>query len=331
MPSLYDVARIAGVSKSTVSRVINNEAGVKQNTRDKVFSAIEESGYVVNQVAKDLKSQTTNLVGVIVPRISSHAISAGVEEISKIAEADGKQVLLANSRQEHGKELEFIGLFNQKRVAGIIIFATHVDEKLILAIHTSKVPVVVVGQDTSSYGIPCVLHDDLGVGEAAARLLNKAGCSQVGFIGARADDIAVDTLRYQGFATETLNLTGKEPQFRSNGDFSVLSGNQQVQALLDRGVTPDGIFCATDDLAIGAIQALVAAGLTPGKDVQLVSVGNDEKAEIITPSLTAFSYAFDSAGHEAAELLMGLCNNKTKAVTKLVLGFSLVERDSCRC
>ncbi|MEF1307164.1 LacI family DNA-binding transcriptional regulator, partial [Vibrio owensii] len=77
MASLHDVARLAGVSKSTVSRVINNEYGVKEATKIKVRKAVEECGYVVNQVAKDLKSQKTNLIGVIVPRVSSHAISQG--------------------------------------------------------------------------------------------------------------------------------------------------------------------------------------------------------------------------------------------------------------
>lgn len=84
MASLHDVARLAGVSKSTVSRVINNEYGVKEATKVKVRKAVEECGYVVNQVAKDLKSQKTNLIGVIVPRVSSHAISQGVDGLTAV-------------------------------------------------------------------------------------------------------------------------------------------------------------------------------------------------------------------------------------------------------
>lgn len=84
MASLHDVARLAGVSKSTVSRVINDEYGVKESTKIKVLKAVEQCGYMVNQVAKDLKSQKTNLIGVIVPRVSSHATAQGVDGLTAI-------------------------------------------------------------------------------------------------------------------------------------------------------------------------------------------------------------------------------------------------------
>ncbi|NMV12755.1 LacI family DNA-binding transcriptional regulator, partial [Vibrio parahaemolyticus] len=105
MASLHDVARLAGVSKSTVSRVINDEYGVKEATKQKVRQAVAECGYVPNQVAKDLKSQKTNLVGVIVPRVSSHATSQGVDGLTDVLEKAGKHVLLASTHQAHEKEL----------------------------------------------------------------------------------------------------------------------------------------------------------------------------------------------------------------------------------
>ncbi|MBQ1783564.1 MAG: LacI family DNA-binding transcriptional regulator [Gammaproteobacteria bacterium] len=329
MPSLHDVARIAGVSKSTVSRVINNEGSVNSGTRAKVLAAIQQTGFVLNQVAKDLKSQRTNLVGVIVPRITSHAVAAGVEGLSAVVEAAGMHVLLANSRLVHNKESEFIELFNQKRVAGIIIFATHVNESLLAEIRQSRAPVVVVGQDFSRFGIPSVVHDDFGVGIAAAQHLYDAGCRQFGFIGVRADDIAVDQLRYAGFATQTRQLIGSEPLFHSHGDFSVLSGRQQMAEQLRIHPECDGLFCATDDLAIGASQVLRENGIVAGHQVKLVSVGNDDKAALVTPSLTSFAYAFEGAGREAASLLLDLCHERKKAITKLMLGFSLMSRESC--
>ena len=163
MTSLHDVARIAGVSKSTVSRVMNNEYGVKPSTKAKVLEAVQACDYVVNQVAKDLKSQRTNLVGVIVPRVSSHATAQGVDGLTQIIEDAGKHVLLANTHQLHQKELDYIQIFNQKRVEGIIFYATHLDKHLVQAIQGSAVPVVLVGQDGSMYDIPSVVHDDVRV------------------------------------------------------------------------------------------------------------------------------------------------------------------------
>lgn len=180
MASLNDVARLAGVSKSTVSRVINDEYGVKDATKVKVRKAVEECGYLPNQVAKDLKSQKTNLVGVIVPRVSSHATSQGVDGLTAVLEQAGKHVLLASTQQTHHKELEYIQIFNQKRVEGIILYATHLDNKLIKAIQSSAVPVVLVGQDGSMFNIPSIVHDDTRVGfEAGNRLIAK-GCKHMG-------------------------------------------------------------------------------------------------------------------------------------------------------
>lgn len=183
MASLHDVAKLAGVSKSTVSRVVNNEYGVKQATKDKVQKAIDELGYQTNLVAKELKSQKTNLIGVIVPRVASTATSQGVDGLSRVFDNAGKQVLLASTQQSFQKEIEFIRLFNQKRVEGIILYATHLDEELVEVILQSSAPVVLVGQDGSLFNIPSVVHDDFRVGFEAGNRLISSGCSNVGFIG----------------------------------------------------------------------------------------------------------------------------------------------------
>ncbi len=198
MASLHDVARLAGVSKSTVSRVVNDEYGVKESTKVIVRKAIEECGYVVNQVAKDLKSRKTNLVGVIVPRVSSNATSQGIDGLSGIFDEAGKHVLLANTHQKHDKELEYIKIFNQKRVEGIVLFATHLDDSLVKAIKQSSAPVILVGQDGSLFDIPSVVHDDTRVGFEAGNRLTNVGCKKIGFIGVQSDDIAVDVERCNG-------------------------------------------------------------------------------------------------------------------------------------
>lgn len=329
MASLHDVARLAGVSKSTVSRVINDEYGVKEATKVKVRRAIEECGYVVNQVAKDLKSNKTNLIGVIVPRVSSNATSQGVDGLSEIFEQSGKQVLLANSRLEAGKEIPYIELFNQKRVEGILMFATHINDELVTAIKRSKAPVVLIGQDGSSYNIPSVIHDDYRVGYCAAEQLHQAGCRSVGFLGVQSEDIAVDRQRFEGFSNALKHLGISSPQFHSQGQFTIDSGREEMSKLLDDKVPVDGVFCATDRIAIGAIQAITAVGLKPGKDIKVIGVGNDEMASVVTPGLSTFDYAFAPAGSNAAKMLLEIIEQGRSQVSKLVLGFDWVGRQSC--
>ncbi|MEH6529817.1 MAG: LacI family DNA-binding transcriptional regulator [Photobacterium frigidiphilum] len=328
MASLHDVALIAGVSKSTVSRVINDEYGVKGATKIKVQKAISECGYIPNQVAKDLKSQKTNLVGVIVPRVSSHATALGVDGLTSILDKAGKHVLLASTHQEHQKELEYIQIFNQKRVEGIILYATHLDKTLVNAIQTSNVPVVLVGQDGSMHNIPSIVHDDYRVGYEAGNRLTVKGCKKIGFIGVQGDDLAVDKLRSQGL-TQALEFNQLSLLFHARGDFSIESGYETAKEYLSKFTETDGIFCATDRIAVGAIQAIQENGVTPGKEIKVLGVGNDELASVCTPSLSTFNYAFDKAGENAAKLLLERINNQGFEMSKVVLTFQNVERETC--
>ena len=329
MASLHDVAKLAGVSKSTVSRVINDEYGVKDSTKVKVRKAIEECGYVVNQVAKDLKSQKTNLIGVIVPRVSSSAISQGVDGLIRIFEQANKHVLLANSQQSNEKEIEFIRLFNQKRVEGIILYATHLDQDLVKVIGQSQAPVILVGQDGSFFDIPSVIHDDNRVGFSAGQRLIGAGAEKVGFIGVQSEDIAVDSMRYQGLV-QALQFAGVgEPLFHSRGQFSIESGYEQMRQLLLEYPEMDGVFCATDRIAVGAVKAIRESGKVAGKDIKVLGVGNDEMGIISSPSLSTFNYAFDSAGETSANVLLDLLEGKQQNTSKVVLSFQAVERETC--
>ncbi|PSV48655.1 LacI family DNA-binding transcriptional regulator [Photobacterium indicum] len=328
MASLHDVALIAGVSKSTVSRVINDEYGVKGATKIKVQKAISECGYIPNQVAKDLKSQKTNLVGVIVPRVSSHATALGVDGLTSILDKAGKHVLLASTHQEHQKELEYIQIFNQKRVEGIILYATHLDKTLVNAIQISNVPVVLVGQDGSMHNIPSIVHDDYRVGYEAGNRLTAKGCKKIGFIGVQGDDLAVDKLRSQGLA-QALEFNQLSLLFHARGNFSIESGYETVKEYLSKFTETDGIFCATDRIAVGAIRAIQENGITPGKEIKVLGVGNDELASVCTPSLSTFNYAFDKAGENAAKLLLERINNQGFEMSKVVLTFQNIERETC--
>ncbi len=328
MASLHDVARLAGVSKSTVSRVINDEYGVKEATKIKVREAVKACGYLPNQIAKDLKSKKTNLIGVIVPRMSSHAISQSVDGLTSVLEQAGKQVLLAVTHQVHHKEIEYIQIFNQKRVEGIILYATHLDTKLIKAIQHSIVPIVLLGQDGSMFNIPSIVHDDIRVGfEAGNRLIAKE-CNNIGFIGVQGDDIAVDKMRSEGFI-QSLQLNKRTLLFHYRSDFSIESGYQLAKNALKTYPHLDGLFCATDRIAIGAIKAIGETKRMVGKDIFVLGVGDDELASVCTPSLSTFNYAFDKAGENGANLLLSRINKKSFEMSKIVLTFSNIDRDSC--
>jgi len=329
MLGLYDVAKLSGVSKSTVSRVINNESGVKASTKEKVQKAIDACGYVANQVARDLQSQKTNLIGVIVPRMYSNATAKGLDGLSSILDRAGKYVLLANSQQNNAEQIEYIKRFNQKRVEGILLYATHLDSALVDAIKQSKAPVVLIGQDGSLFNIPSIIYDDLSVGFSAGQKLLAAGASKIGFIGVNSQDIAVDQCRFQGLAQALQHTKQITPLFHSRGEFSIESGFEQTKQLLIDWPQLDGLFCATDRIAIGAMKAIAQSNKVPGKDIKVLGVGNDELSQVCTPSLSTFSYAFDLTGEKSASMLLELIGNKQATVSKLVMSFDIIDRESC--
>ena len=329
MLGLYDVAKLSGVSKSTVSRVINNESGVKASTKEKVQKAIDACGYVANQVARDLQSQKTNLIGVIVPRMYSNATAKGLDGLSSILDRAGKYVLLANSQQNNAEEIEYIKRFNQKRVEGILLYATHLDSALVDAIKQSKAPVVLIGQDGSLFNIPSIIYDDLSVGFSAGQKLLAAGASKIGFIGVNSQDIAVDQCCFQGLAQALQHTKQITPLFHSRGEFSIESGFEQTKQLLIDWPQLDGLFCATDRIAIGAMKAISESNKVPGKEIKVLGVGNDELGQVCTPSLSTFSYAFDLTGEKSANMLLDLIENKQSSVSKLVMSFEIIDRESC--
>ncbi|PKH02760.1 transcriptional regulator [Psychromonas sp. MB-3u-54] len=329
MAGLHDVAKLSGVSKSTVSRVINNESGVKASTKEKVQKAIDVCGYVANQVARDLQSQKTNLIGVIVPRMYSNATAKGLDGLSSIIDQAGKYVLLANSQQNHAQEIEYIKRFNQKRVEGILLYATHLDSALVDAIKQSTAPVVLIGQDGSLFNIPSVIYDDLSVGFSAGQRLLAAGAANIVFIGVNSQDIAVDQCRFEGLRQALQHTKQLSPLFHSRGEFSIESGYQQAKQLLIDWPQLDGLFCATDRIAIGAMKAISESDKVPGKDIKVLGVGNDELSQVSTPSLSTFSYAFDLTGEKSANMLLDLIENKQSSVSKLVMSFEIIDRESC--
>lgn len=329
MAGLHDVAKLSGVSKSTVSRVINNEYGVKESTKLKVQQAIEDCGYVANQVARDLKSNKTHLIGVIVPRIASSATARGLDGLSPIIELADKHVLLANSQQDNVKEIEYIKRFNQKRVEGILLYATHLDNELVEAIKQSVAPIVLIGQDGSLFNIPSIIYDDISVGFTAGKKLVEAGAKNIGFIGVNSQDVAVDRCRFQGLSQYLQHAKQIKPLFHSRGEFSIESGFQQTKQLLLDWPELDGLFCATDRIAIGAMKAITEANKMPGKEIKVIGVGNDELSQVCTPSLSTFNYSFDLTGKKAAQMLLELIKNKQPELSKMVMGYDSIDRESC--
>lgn len=323
--TINEIAALAGVSRATVSRYLNN-GYVSGEKREKIRKVIEETGYQPSSQAQMLRSRKTRLIGVIIPKINSHTISRMVGGISKVLAENNYQLLLANTENHEEEELKYLKLFQKNRVDGVILSGTIFTKKHIQLIREYQVPIVILGQRLS--GQSCVYQDDVQAArEIAGRLLKKCRC--LCYIGVTKKDLAAGRGRQEGveaaFREMGMELDEKRVE---EGAFNVEAGISAAQKLLERCPAMDGLLCATDELAVGAILYLKAQGKRIPEEIRVAGFGDTPMAQIVEPNLTSVHYYYKTSGEEAAQLMMNLLETEKPVHKEVKMGFEIVSRES---
>ncbi|WP_432455561.1 LacI family DNA-binding transcriptional regulator [Agarivorans sp. QJM3NY_29] len=327
MKTISDIAEIAGVSKSTVSRVLNKRPGVNAVVRAKVQALIDETNFTANIAAKNLKARNSDTIGVIVPLLTSKSVAAMVQGLSEVIETEGMQTLLMNAGMQIEKTNNHIKTLNSKGVDGIIVFMAGYNQELLSTLKQSAAPVVIVGQDLSLHGLTSVFFDDYRSGFIAGSQLLKLGCKQLMFVGVPQSDVAVGRQRLRGFV-DALDLADVDCRYQTDCDFNLESGYQQAKLALSTGYRPDGVFAVTDRLAAGSIRALREQGLLIGQDVAVIGVGDDELCTVLEPPLASLHYDYQLVGQEAASVLIKQLREKPLADVAFSYQGLFTERES---
>ncbi|AKG74598.1 LacI family DNA-binding transcriptional regulator [Salinicoccus halodurans] len=330
MRTIKDIAKLAGVSRTTVSRVLNNSGYISEKSRKKVMDVIEETGYVPSQHAKSLRTKQTKIIGVILPKISTDTSSRTVDGMNEVFGEKGYQILLTSTNLDKEKEIEHLRLLQNRQVDGIILLATNTDEDLVEEIRKSKVPVVVIGQEVAGDSeIPSVIFDDYGASASLMETLIDNGYRKIGYIGVESSDRAVGVLRKQAYidAMEKHNLEIGETWIQT-GDFSIDSGYEAARRIFEGSRNVDAVFAATDRMGIGAFKYLRKERLSIPEDVAVVGIGSSETSRFIDPAMTTVEYEFEEAGRTGAEILLDILNGEANVPVKKLLDFKLVSRDS---
>lgn len=324
--TIAEIAARAGVSKTAVSRYLN-DGYVSAEKREAIRRVIEETGYVPSRQAQMLRTGQSGLIGVILPRINSESIGRIVRGISRVLGSSSYQLLLANTENHAEKELEYLDVFRKGRVDGILLVATMLTPAHRRAIRECQVPVVAEGQYLSDAS--CVYHDDHGAAHALTQELIGAGCRRIAYFGVTTRDKAAGLARRQGFL-EGLGEAriSVDEALMATCDFSVESGAEACTRLLDSGVDFDGIFCATDSIAIGAMGVLHARGRRVPQDVKIVGVGHSRISGLVRPCLTTAHYFYEKSGEEAARILLEIIQGGVDMHQQIKLGYEIVRRES---
>lgn len=329
MVTINDIARQAGVSRTTVSRVLNQNGYVSERAKTKVQSVIEKTGYVPSEQAKSLRTKKTNVIGVILPRLSSETVSRVVEGMNRELSKAGYQILLSSTSLETEQEANHIRLLESRRVDGIVLFGTHKDDTILNAIKQAKVPVVVLGQDYTPH-VSSVVYNDYEASRAAVSALVDAGHKKIGFIGVDEADIAVGIERKRGYLDEMkANGLPVSDGWLQKAGFDLQTGSEALQQMLENSQNrPSAVFAVTDRIAIGAIQRAKESGIAVPDEMAFISIGASEASLVVTPPLATVDYYHEDAGMSIASLILEEIDTNMKEVKKIVMNYGLLLRDS---
>lgn len=315
MSSIKDVARNAGVSIATVSRVLNKER-VKAETERKVMEVIEELGYRPNQVARSLKTNRTQTIGLVVPDFGAFFMEVA-HAIEEVLNSYGYGLIVCNSNENPTREKERVQMLTEKLVDGLIVVPTDNKADYLKDIQDKGTPVVLLDRTIPDIRADHVLIDNVNGAYTAVEHLVTQGFTKIGLINGRLD-VTTGEERYRGFQRvhEDYQLKVNESLIRM-GDFSMESGYFLMQELLRLPVPPDAIFIANYYMTVGAMLAIKELGIKVPDDVAFVGFDSLELSKLSTPRLTAVVQPMKEMGETAAALIYKRVNGDMSGFPQL--------------
>ncbi|MEM7091781.1 MAG: LacI family DNA-binding transcriptional regulator [Actinomycetota bacterium] len=325
--TIVDVARRAGVSHSTVSRVLNGRPHIKPETRRRVEAALSELGYVANLSARSLAGGRLGLVGLVVLDLEgsySHQVVRGVDQA--LAEV-GLELMLCTTHRREQREHDYVARLSVGMCDGLIVLVPKSEQRYAKELAERRYPFVLVDHKGSAEASGVIARNEAGAIDAMTHLA-ELGHQRIGHItGSLETSAGADRLAGYRRAVADLGLDD-DPSLVYEGDFSMESGEAGARHLMRLGQRPTAIFVGADAAAIGAAGELWRAGLSIPSDISLVGFDDLPEAEYAQPPLTTVRQPMADMGREAVKLLLARIDDPTLAVTHLELPTTLIVRSS---
>ncbi|HDL7479676.1 ribose operon transcriptional repressor RbsR [Yersinia enterocolitica] len=329
MATMKDVARLAGVSTSTVSHVINKNRFVSDPIRDKVLAAIKQLNYAPSALARSLKLNETRTIGMLVTASSNPFYAEVVRGVERSCYERGYSLILCNTEGDIDRMSRSIETLMQKRVDGLLLMCTesHRPSQDILRCYPS-LPIIMM--DWAPFeGVNDVIQDNslLG-GEMATSYLIARGYTRIACIAGPQDKTPAKE-RLQGFR-QAMDRAGLPvlPDYEVASDFEFGGGLVAMKQLLALPQPPEAVFTSNDAMAVGVYQALHQAGLSIPQDMAVIGYDDIEIAQYMTPPLTTIHQPKDDLGELAIDTLIHRLNNPEAEPQVLILTPELIERES---
>ncbi|MCT7376912.1 LacI family DNA-binding transcriptional regulator [Chelativorans salis] len=302
-PGLKDVAQRAGVSVTTVSRMLNGSLELPVRTRQRIENAIDELNYLPNPHARRLSRGRSDTVGLVVPDIANPFFAMLVAAVEEAADEQTLALSLYATLNRQGRELAYLELIERNHVDGLIFVTNHPDDGRLAEVINRTGNVVIVDEDVPAARVPKLFCDNEQGGRLAGELLAENGHRNVLFIG-ESDEMISARRRYQGLAGALSNRFGTEirPQ-RYEGGYTEEFGREAARRFIAEGSGATAIFASSDEIAIGFIEVVRGQGISIPGDVSLIGFDDVGPLHLFAPPLTAIRQPVRTIGRRALSLL----------------------------
>lgn len=327
--TINEVAKLAGVSKSTVSRVINNSKPVNLDKKEKVLKAISELEFRPNPMARGLVHKKTGLIGVLIPDITNPFFAEIVRGIEDVIQAYHFSILLCHTYHSHEKELEHLNMFHEKYVDGIVFMTSKVTESHRKFFIKTKLPVTFVNRrcrDLDSYSVDI---DNYAAAFEMTKFFLNRGHRRIAVIRAPLTDKTSGYERFRGYqdALKLFNLSIEDHLvLRSN--FKIENAYKSVRNFLENNRWATAMVATSDLMAIGAIKCLTDYGYRVPEDVEVSGFDDIPMATYYSPSITTVRQPIMEMGKVATQILMAKIEDKTMLENNIVLPHTVIFRKS---
>jgi len=325
--SIKDIARVAHVSPSTVSRALANSSRVKPDTRIQIQHLASEMGYFPSQVARSLVMQRTRTIGLIATTITDLFQAEVIQFVEQTALKHSYSVILAHSGSESERELAELQVLRERRVDGIILVSARADPTCVSALRGVGMPIILINNVRNDEYVGSVRVDNRGGSRQATEHLLELGHRRIAYISGPSTEWD-NVERQKGYEQALLSYgLSPDPALIAPGDSRPRGGMESMEKLLALSHPPTAVFCYNDASALGALRAAHAAGLRVPQDLSVVGFDNIDLAAHFEPPLTTIAQPMQDMGQKAVEMILDLLAG-AQAPEDCVLPGHLIVRES---
>lgn len=322
---MKDVAQRAQVSSATVSRTLNGDTRVSEEVRERVLEAVRVLGYRPNRVARSLRRQTTETIGVVVSDIENPHFTRAVRAIEDAAFSRGYRVILCNTDETAAKQRAYLEMLAAEQVSGVIIAPADPADSTISWLMDLNIPVVAFDRSVDDERADAVFADNAQAGRLATEHLLSQGRAKIGFIAGRPE-IQTGAQRLDGYLS-VMRARGLEPAV-GMGHFRLEEARNATRKLINEHPELDGLVVANNLMAIGALRALREVGVRVPQDVAFVGIDDPPWAGLIAPAMTTLAQPTQQMATSAFELLLDRITNQRSRSRFVIYHFELCVRES---